>query len=346
MNLTTVDEIDNEIRKKEMKIKMNKKVNNDVSIGKRDKKKTDVTDNNDEHEKRKRREMILNLAKMAAKKGIELDGYGKNKNKHKNNKKSNNKKNRREETESDTSSDHRDKKDERDDSGSDSDSVTNCRKEKITIKPKNDKQPADFLFELPTYINKVKSFELLSYKIPETTLIDYSKNTEINITIIDSSGKRNEIASGIVYDHAKCFSEIFVDLRDELNKYGIDVSISDGYLIIKHVKNNKIKIENDINSVFRIFGFDRSEYVNKSNYSSDKKIEHSNAYLFLYKIVNDGPFAKLTEGSNHCEIMKTFENPTRIKHMILQIRKTNDENSDFYDFQGHLPEFVFEFTYL
>lgn len=342
MNFTSVDEIDNEIKKKEMKIKMNKEINinkSNKSNKKNNKKKYEKNYENDEDdEKHKKRIMILNLAKMAAKKGIEIDGFGKNKKykKDKNKKKSNTDKNKKKYDS--------DKKIESEEYNYESENK--YLKEKIIIKPKNEKCSSDFLFELPKYINKIKSFELVSYNLPETTLINYSDNTEINITVIDNNGKRNEITTNINYDRDKVINEIFCILRDELNKYDIDINMIDGILSINHIKNHKIKIENDINSIFRLFGFIKSEYINKTEYTSDNKIEHKNAYLFLYKIINDGPFAKLIEGNNNCEITKIFENPTKIRHMIFQIKKTNDINSDLFDFQGNIPEFVFEFTYI
>lgn len=353
IDLATMDDIDKELKKKKKEMRINNKAynmslqtsnvnnNNESNSHNHRHRRTTMNDN-------KKRSMILEIAKKAAQNGIKLNGFGKTKTidvrkEHFKKEISKIKKNK-----SDSSSDYESthgKNKKKSKSELDSDSEQKYQKDTLIIKPTKKEKSSDFLYKLPPFMNKIKKFELINYKIPETHKINFSNNVELDITVSNGDDKKENIHINFPYQEEKKFSEILTIVRDTLNKYSIDIYEENGLYVIEHTKDLKMIIENEMESILSIFGFDKSEYSNKSKYVATRPVNNNFAYLFLYKISN-GSFAKLKEGNHHCEIVKEFDNPTKMEYLLLRLRTGNSEADPLCKFDEEMPELTFEFTFV
>ena len=173
---------------------------------------------------------------------------------------------------------------------------------------------SDYMVEFKQPYYDIKSFQLLNLKLPPITNVITNDNNNIKILLNDD--EINKQIPPNMYDLENLLKVLNVFLSPYFN-----VVYTNNRIMVQNITNTKFDMANNDRSVFRMLGFKKLNYIDRSSYiSEDEPLLGANKEIFLFigGIKDDGPIYKFN----------SLENPNNLCPVIINLDSTIDTLSD------------------
>jgi hypothetical protein len=174
----------------------------------------------------------------------------------------------------------------------------------------------DYMIEFKSPYTHVTSFQLLNLKLPPIANIVTIDNNNIKLLLNDD--EINKSITPNMYDLPNLINSINMYLAPYFN-----VFVANDRVTIQNTANTKFDLANGDRSIFKLLGFKKSNYIDKSSYISEEEpIFGSNrdVYLFIEGIKDEEAIFKF----------KSMENPNNLCPVTLTLDKPIEELSEIF----------------
>ncbi len=193
---------------------------------------------------------------------------------------------------------------------------------------------SDYMVEFKQPYHNVTSFQLLNLKLPPISNVITKDNSNIKILLNDDEIQKDVPPN--MYDLGNLLKLLNVYLAPHFN-----VVETNNHIKIQNITNTKFDLENNDKSVFRMLGFKKSKYLDKSSYISEEEPllgSNKEVFLFIGGIKDDEAifkFYSLENPNNLCPLTITLDEPIDIlSDIIISFKYENNieskKNVNFY----------------